>query len=117
MQAFLQRVINSGGRIEREYGLGKGRTDLMLIWNYQKKGQKETATAVQKDIIELKILHKSLDKTISDGLEQTYQYMDRCGCSKGHLVIFDRDGSKPWEEKIFCKTERYKDKRITVWGM
>ncbi|MBF0242568.1 MAG: ATP-binding protein, partial [Desulfamplus sp.] len=26
MQAFLQRVINSGGRIEREYGLGRGRT-------------------------------------------------------------------------------------------
>jgi hypothetical protein len=31
LQAFLQRIINGGGRIEREYGLGKGRTDL-LYW-------------------------------------------------------------------------------------
>lgn len=27
LPAFLQRVVNSGGRIEREYGLGRGRTD------------------------------------------------------------------------------------------
>ncbi len=133
MQAFLQRVINSGGRIEREYGLGRGRTDLMVVWNYEKKGQKEInqefkqdkakkapkqiTKAVQKEVIELKILHKSLEKTISDGLEQTYKYMDRCGQSEGHLVIFDRSRTKTWEEKIFCKTEQYKDKTITVWGM
>ena len=30
LQAFLQRVVNSGGRIEREYGLGRGRTDLLI---------------------------------------------------------------------------------------
>ena len=29
LQAFLQRVVNGGGRIEREYGLGRGRTDLL----------------------------------------------------------------------------------------
>lgn len=33
MQAFLQRIVNSGGWIEREYGLGKMRTDLLVIWN------------------------------------------------------------------------------------
>ena len=27
LQAFLQRIVNSGGRIEREYGLGRMRTD------------------------------------------------------------------------------------------
>ena len=31
LQAFLQRIVNSGGRIEREYGLGKMRTDLLLL--------------------------------------------------------------------------------------
>ena len=29
LQSYLQRVVNSGGRIEREYGLGRGRTDLL----------------------------------------------------------------------------------------
>ena len=32
LQAFLQRIVNSGGRIEREYGLGRRRTDLLIIW-------------------------------------------------------------------------------------
>ncbi|GAB6161051.1 hypothetical protein JCM12298_02100 [Desulfothermus naphthae] len=31
MQAFLQRILNRGGKIEREYGLGRKRTDLLLI--------------------------------------------------------------------------------------
>ena len=32
LQAFLQRIVNGGGRIEREYGLSRGRTDLLIIW-------------------------------------------------------------------------------------
>ena len=32
LQAFLQRIVNSGGRIEREYGLGRMRTDLLVVW-------------------------------------------------------------------------------------
>ena len=28
LQAHLQRIVNGGGRIEREYALGRGRTDL-----------------------------------------------------------------------------------------
>ena len=28
LQAFLQRIVNGGGRIERKYGLGRLRTDL-----------------------------------------------------------------------------------------
>ena len=32
LQAHLQRVVNGGGRIEREYALGRGRTDLLVVW-------------------------------------------------------------------------------------
>ncbi|MEZ5578228.1 MAG: hypothetical protein R3F36_01280 [Candidatus Competibacteraceae bacterium] len=32
LQAFLQRIVNGGGRIEREYGLGRMRTDLLVMW-------------------------------------------------------------------------------------
>jgi len=35
MQAFLQRIVNSGGRIDREYGLGR-RTDLLVQWPLDK---------------------------------------------------------------------------------
>ena len=32
LQAFLQRIVNGGGRVEREYGLGLQRTDLLVVW-------------------------------------------------------------------------------------
>ena len=32
LHAYLQKVLNSGGRIEREYAMGRGRTDLLLLW-------------------------------------------------------------------------------------
>jgi len=108
LQAFLQRIVNSGGRVHREYGLGAKRTDVMLIWFYDDK--------VQKVVIELKILYNSLKKTVDEGLKQTWEYMDKCGTKDGHLVIFDRT-EKSWEEKIFRKTEIFNGSEIMVWGM
>jgi len=32
LMAFLQRVVNGGGRVKREYGLGRGALDLMIFW-------------------------------------------------------------------------------------
>ena len=108
LQAFLQRIINSGGRIEREYGLGKKRTDLLVIWPYQQE--------VQRVVIELKLLYKSVNTTLTEGLQQTWEYMDKCSSEDGHLVIFDRS-EKPWEEKIFKREEVYKNQKIIIWGM
>lgn len=109
MQAFLQRIVNGGGRIEREYGLGRMRTDLLVLWPY--------SGGVQKAVIELKLLHKSLEQTLAKGLKQTWEYLDRCGAEEGHLVIFDRTPGKPWEEKLFRRQEIVRGKAITVWGM
>ena len=122
MQAFLQRVINSGGRIEREYGLGRMRTDLLLLWPLKPAvpGQPSWTRwqgPVQKVVIELKILYKTLESTIKDGLKQTWNYMDKCGAADGHLVVFDRQSDVPWKEKVFQRKESFKDAEIVVWGM
>jgi hypothetical protein len=108
LQAFLQRIVNGGGRIEREYGLGRGRTDLLIIWPQDGRAR--------KFVIECKILRKSLDRTIQEGLEQTVAYMDRCGAGAGHLVIFDR-GAGRWEEKVFQRRDSYGKTEVHVWGM
>jgi hypothetical protein len=109
LQAFLQRIINSGGRIDREYGLGRRRTDLLIIWKH--------STGVQKVVIELKILYKTMDATIAKGLEQTADYMDKSGADEGHLVIFDRREGRKWEDKIFQKEAESEGKVVKVWGM
>ena len=112
LQAFLQRILNSGGRIEREYGLGRLRTDLLLVWPLP-----GDAGGVQKVVIECKVLHRGLERTLREGLEQTRAYMDRCGSAEGHLVIFDRTGGKSWEEKVYRRDETGGGAPVTVWGM
>jgi hypothetical protein len=119
MQAFLQRIINGGGRVEREYGLGRRRTDLLVIW--PAGGGRESGIrhqeSVQRAVIELKVLHKSLDATLTEGLAQTWEYADRCGANEAHLVIFDRRPGRSWEEKIWTRGEQHNGLAITVWGM
>ena len=110
LQAYLQRIVNSGGRIEREYGLGRMRTDLLIIW--------PQGDQTRKIVIECKILHKSLEQTIADGLEQIAEYMDRCDAEAGHLVIFDRREDRRWEDKIFHdRRTSASGVEIDVWGM
>ena len=115
LQAFLQRIINGGGRIEREYGLGRRRTDLLIQWPVdQAKG---FYGPVQKVVLELKLLHKSVEQTKQIGLEQTANYMDLCGAEEGHLLIFDRGTVKSWEEKIYRQEVAFQGHSIAVWGM
>ena len=110
LQAFLQRIVNSGGRIEREYGLGRKRTDLLIVWP---QGER-----TRQFVIECKVLHKSLEQTIAEGLEQTAEYMDRCDAEAGHLVIFDRRAGRRWDDKVF-RDRRASDRgtEIDIWGM
>ncbi len=115
MQAFLQRIVNSGGRIDREYGLGRRRTDLLVQWPLDEA--QGFYGSVQRVVIELKLLHKSLEATIAEGLAQTADYMDRVGTEEGYLIVFDRTPEVPWEQKVLARQEQYEKHRIGVWGM
>ena len=109
LQAFLQRIINSGGYLFREYGLGRMRTDLLIRW--------PQSESKQKIVLELKLRYGALDSLIEKGLSQTAEYMDKCGATEGHLVIFDRRDSIPWEERIFRSSGSSGGYEIGIWGM
>ena len=91
LQSYLQRVVNSGGRIEREYGLGRGRTDLLVLWP-REAGQ--PSDLWERFVVECKVLRdtdrKSLARTVECGVKQTLGYMEQCGAEEGHLVVMDR---------------------------
>ncbi len=114
LQAFLQRIVNGGGYIDREYGLGRKRTDLLI----RKPLTNHYGGSVQRVVMELKILRNSLERTIEDGLRQTSEYMDMAGSvDEGHLIIFDRTGQKTWDERIWHRPYQYNSRTIMVWGM
>ena len=117
LQAFLQRIVNGGGRIEREYALGRRRTDLLIVWSPVRPGDAaDPGTPARRHVVECKILLGSVEATVREGVAQTLDYMDRCRAESGHLVIFDRAESKPWEEKLYRRGESLDGRAVTVWG-
>ena len=109
LQAYLHKVVNGGGRIEREYALGRGRVDLLILWPHGGR--------VRRFVVECKVRRDGLDRTVREGVEQTRGYMDRCGAEAGHLIVFDRSESRTWEEKIFRRASAADGAPVTVWGM
>ena len=108
LHAFLQKVVNDGGRMEREYGLGRGRTDPLILW--------PQGSRVQRFVVECKVLRRSLASTIDEGTRQTAGDMDRCGAEADHLVIFDRESVR-WKDKLFRRPATVDGVTIEVWGM
>jgi len=102
LQAFLQRVVNGGGRIVREMAAATGRVDLCV--EYQE----------HRYPIELKIRRD--DNTYIEGLAQTAGYMDKLGSKEGWLVLFDQRKGLAWEDKLYTKKENIDSKAITVVG-
>ena len=116
LQAYLQRIVNGGGRIEREYGLGRGRTDLLVLWP-REAGQ--PSDLWQRFVIECKVLRssdrRSLAGTIERGVEQTLGYMAKCRAEEGHLVLFDRRDDA--EKRTPGRDEAHSTSQITVWAL
>lgn len=102
LQAFLQRVINGGGHIDREYATGTKRMDLCVHFGNNKYP------------IEIKLWYG--EKTLAEGLKQLSNYMDTLGEEEGWLVIFDRSPDKNWDEKIYWNKQEYGNKLIHVLG-
>ncbi len=102
LQAFLQRIINGGGIILREYAAGRERMDLCVVYQNNKYP------------IELKIMYSK--SVVQEGLVQLGNYMTTLGEKTGWLVIFDRGNKRSWDKKIFWKTEISGGKVINIVG-
>jgi len=85
LMAFLQRVVNGGGHIDREYGVGRGRIDLLVRWPLRGPTRDD-----QRFALELKVRAEGRSDPLSDGLTQLDAYLDRLALDTGVLVIFDR---------------------------
>ena len=100
--AFLQRIVNGGGRIEREMAVGNGRTDLAVFWKDQ------------VIVLELKLRHDKLSE--SDGIQQISRYMDKLGQKAGYLILFEKKPSEelPWEERLRWEVLDVEGREVTL---
>ena len=105
LMAFLQRIINGGGRIEREMAIGNGRTDLAVFWKDQVIP------------IELKMNHDKWSQP--EGIEQLGRYMDKLGQKSGYLILFEKKSSEelPWEVRLRREIHEVAGKEVILLGM
>ncbi|MBD2149868.1 ATP-binding protein, partial [Pseudanabaena sp. FACHB-1277] len=83
LMAFLHRVVNGGGTLEREYAIGSGRMDICLRYG---------------DVIlgmELKVWREGRPDPLAEGLKQLDKYLSGLNLNSGWLVIFDRRPNLP----------------------
>ncbi|MCF7977442.1 MAG: AAA-like domain-containing protein [Chromatiaceae bacterium] len=83
LMAFLHRVVNGGGTLEREYAIGAGRMDLCLRYGAVTLG------------IELKVWRDGRPDPLARGLEQLDGYLAGWRLDSGWLVLFDRRSGQP----------------------
>ncbi|MBK5939236.1 AAA-like domain-containing protein [Halochromatium roseum] len=83
LMAFLHRVINGGGTLEREYAIGSGRMDLCLRYGAVTLG------------MELKVWRDGRPDPLAEGLKQLDTYLAGLGLDSRWLVIFDRRSGQP----------------------
>jgi hypothetical protein len=99
LMAYLQRVINGGGSIDREVGVGRKRIDLVVRWPHLDAAGKRV---VQREALELKVWRDADKKgdPAPRGLVQLDEYLGRLGLDHGVLVVFDaRQAAAPIEER------------------
>ncbi|MEH6874604.1 MAG: ATP-binding protein, partial [Candidatus Competibacter sp.] len=104
LMAFLHRVVNGGGTLEREYAIGFGRMDLCLRYGPVTLG------------IELKVWREGEPDPLAEGLEQLDGYLAGLGLNGGWLVIFDRRAGQPpiRERTASSEMPSPQGRRITV---
>ncbi|AUX24324.1 hypothetical protein SOCEGT47_048610 [Sorangium cellulosum] len=88
VMAFLHRVVNGGGTLDREYAIGRGRMDLCV------RHAGETLA------IELKVWRDGRPDPLAEGLTQLDDYLAGLALDRGWLIVFDqRSGQPPIAER------------------
>ena len=102
LMAFLQRVTNGGGHINREMALGTGRLDLCVEFRGARYAiEVKTSANFQRE----------------KSYAQCAKYLDSLGLSEGWMPIFEKSKEKSWDEKIYSRDETMDGKTIHVIGL
>ncbi len=106
--AYLQRIVNGGGYIDREYAVGSGRIDLCVRWPLPDGPR-------QRFALELKVWRDGRPDPVGEGLRQLGRYLERLGLDEGTLVLFDqRETALPFPERGSRETRTVDGRDVLV---
>jgi hypothetical protein len=113
LMAFIHRLVDGGGYVDREYGAGMRRIDLLVRWPYR---DSDGRRVWQREVIEVKVWQHGRPDPSKVGLDQLDGYLTRLDLDHGTLVVFDRrPGAQPYETRIgFSQLETPAGRRINL---
>ena len=102
LMAFLQRVTNGQGRVNREMALGSGRLDLCVEYRDRRYAVEVKTSGNFKG---------------EDSYRQLLGYLDKLGLAEGWMPIFDTDHSKSWDEKLYSRDVEFDGRTLHIVGL
>jgi hypothetical protein len=102
LTAFLQRIVQKGGKVEHEYGTGRGTLGLILTWQ-------DARYAVEVTV-------RRAGETRSQLVRQALDRLEQAGLDEGTLVLFEPMSDVAWEERLFFRTVEAAGKRLHLVG-
>jgi type II secretory pathway predicted ATPase ExeA len=106
LMAFVQRVVNGGGRVHREFSAGRGALDLCVEYGGERFA------------IEVKRIRArdGLEKKRAEGIVQLCGYLDTLGLTEGWLVLFDVREGRTWDDRLWSEDVVHDGKTLHLVG-
>ncbi len=105
--AFLQRVVNGGGQVYREFAAGRGAVDIV------------THYAGERFVTEVKRVRARdrLDTVKDKGVVQLSRYLQALGMREGWLLVVDQRAGRAWDEKLWQETRQVDGRTVHLVGL
>ncbi|MBM4345953.1 MAG: AAA-like domain-containing protein [Deltaproteobacteria bacterium] len=117
---FLQRIVNGGGWVDREYAAGSRRMDILVRWPVPDDDGTVPRYPVrfERHLFELKVWHPKKGDPRDEGLAQVGAYLRRVPCESASLLIFDRrpeTEAREWGDRMVVEEARPLVEGREVW--
>lgn len=105
--AFVNRVVNGGGHVEREFAAGRGAIDVVVHF------------AGERFVTEIKRVRPrdTLETIKQKGVAQLGRYLDTLGMAEGWLLIVNQHPGLSWEERLWEEEVVLGGKRLHLVGV
>lgn len=92
--AWLQKIVNGGGQVTREYAANRRALDLMVTYG------------PDRFVVELKRVRErdTLAAIREAAIQQTLAYLDATGEREGWILIFDQRRRRSWRQRLWQST-------------
>lgn len=107
LQAFLQRIADGGGRLERHYGLGRKQVSLILSWPFE--GSWKQFLVSSRYVV--------AKRSLQEGLNFILEEMEEKEIEEGFLILFYPLNKEIANQKQFYQLKKVDLKRVHIWGL